>query len=70
LFVCLFRNDVELKKYKSKYILKSAVTPQPSRRKINESSSTLDRTQSMPSVAQTGSSGYLSPVSAFVGGGG
>jgi hypothetical protein len=68
LFVCLFRENVELKKVNSKYILKSTLTPQLSRKKLESSSSSMERCQSMPTVVPTDSNSEtkfcLGPVSA------
>jgi hypothetical protein len=58
---------VELKKVNSKYIFKSTLTPQMSRKQIHGSSSSIDRCQSWPNVTQTDSTSdlkfYLGPVS-------
>ena len=68
LFVCLFRRNVELKKVNSKYILKSTLTPQLSRKQLHGSTSSIERCQSWPTVVQTDSNSemkfYLGPVSA------
>lgn len=71
LFVCvfvrLFRRNVELKKVNSKYILKSTLTPQLSRKQFHASTSSIERCQSWPNVVQTDSNSemyYLGPVSA------
>ena len=68
LFVCLFRRNVELKKVNSKYILKSTLTPQLSRKQFHSSSGSIERCQSWPTVMQTESNSdtkfYLGPVSA------
>lgn len=67
-FVCLFRRNVELKKVNSKYILKSTLTPQLSRKQFHASSSSIERCQSWPNVVQADSNSemkfYLGPVSA------
>lgn len=67
-FVCLFRRNVELKKVNSKYILKSTLTPQLSRKQFHASTSSIERCQSWPNVGQTDSNSemkfYLGPVSA------
>jgi hypothetical protein len=66
-FVCLFRRNVELKKVNSKYILKSTLTPQLSRKQFHSSSSSIERCQSWPNVVQTDSNSEmkfcLGPVS-------
>ena len=68
MFVCLSRRNVELKKVNSKYILKSTLTPQLSRKQFHASSSSIERCQSWPNVVQTDSTSemkfYLTPVSA------
>jgi hypothetical protein len=64
----LFRRNVELKKVNSKYILKSTLTPQLSRKQLHGSTSSIERCQSWPTVVQTDSNSemkfYLGPVSA------
>jgi hypothetical protein len=64
--VCCRRN-VELKKVNSKYILKSTLTPQMSRKQFSGSSASIDRCQSWPTVVQTDSNSelkfYVGPVS-------
>jgi hypothetical protein len=64
--VC-YRRNVELKKVNSKYILKSTLTPQMSRKQLSGSSASIDRCQSWPTVAQTDTNSelkfYLGPVS-------
>ena len=66
-FVCVFRRNVELKKVNSKYILKSTLTPQLSRKQFHSSSSSIERCQSWPNVVQTDSNSEmkfcLGPVS-------
>jgi len=69
--VCLFRRNVELKKVNSKYILKSTLTPQLSRKQFHASTSSIERCQSWPNVGQTDSNSemkfYLGTVSARTG---
>ncbi|KDR18837.1 glycine receptor subunit alpha-1-like isoform X1 [Zootermopsis nevadensis] len=59
------KRNVELKKVNSKYILKSTLTPQMSRKQIHSSTSSIDRCQSWPNVTQTDSNSdlkfYLGP---------
>ncbi|XP_069700272.1 pH-sensitive chloride channel 2-like [Periplaneta americana] len=60
------KKNVELKKVNSKYILKSTLTPQMSRKQMHGSNTSIDRCQSWPSVVQTDSTNdlkfYLGPT--------
>ncbi|GFG35414.1 hypothetical protein Cfor_10139 [Coptotermes formosanus] len=59
------KRNVELKKVNSKYIFKSTLTPQLSRKQFHGSSSSIERCQSWPNVVQTDSNSemkfYLGP---------